>query len=141
MMRQDQRWKGACGLLGSLLLAMVWPAACGGKAIVDPDGSGGTGGKGTTTTVTTTVSTSTTTVTTDPPECGQACEILWDCTQVDDYCPGLTPEDKAPFIAECLATCEANPAMLAIIDPNDCQMTVETLEALNPDFAEACSGP
>ena len=123
---------------------------CGGKAVVDgpSTGSGGNGGTGgstsTTTTWTTTIITTTTattsTTSTTASECQQACTELFACTQVDDLCPALDPDSGPAFIAQCAVQCEQNPAMLALIDPQDCPGTIATLSSLSSGFDAACHG-
>jgi hypothetical protein len=130
---------------------------CGGKAVVDgppsnSQGGGGAGGTTSTTTTTTTwgttydtttwvTTTDTTTVTTTTvSQCQQACNELFDCTQVDDLCPGISPESGPAFIQMCVGQCEQNPAMIAIVDPNDCPGTVALLNAASPEFSAFCHG-
>ena len=150
---------GAWGLVGVL-------SHCGGKAVVDEGGSTTTGTTttgtptgtttgtptgttptgttptGTTTTATTTTGTITTTTstTTTATDCEIACADLFTCTQQDDLCPGLGPGDEPWFVPECVATCEEMPALVALIDPNDCPSTVQTLAAASYEFAAICYG-
>jgi hypothetical protein len=134
-----------CSMRAALAASVMLGVACGGKAVMD-DGAGGSGGGSTTLTTTspTTTTTSdtpgTTTTTTTLSECEQACTSLFDCTQIDGLCPGIGPEAGPTFIAECAVQCEQNPALMALIDPQDCQGTIETLSSLNPQFAQLCAG-
>lgn len=151
---RELMWVGlsAFGLLSAF-------SQCGGKAVVDegggttttgttttgsPTGTTSTGATSTGTTTTgsptgtTTTTTSTTTIT--GTECEIACADLFDCTQEGDLCPGLGAGDEPWFIPQCIETCEDIPAMIALIDPDDCPGTVQTLAAVDSFFATVCYG-
>jgi hypothetical protein len=135
------------------LCALAWANACGGKAVIDgPTGGGGEGGAPVTTTSSTTA-TITTTPTTEPPptststttttdvsDCETACTVLWDCMQQDDLCPGIDPSMGDVFVPYCLETCAQTPALIALVNPDDCATTIQTLTGVSPEFDEICSG-
>ena len=140
------------GWLGTVIL-MVSAASCGGTAVVDaPLGEGGSGdtvtptgtptgtATGTGTPTDTGTPTGTGTGTDVSPECAQACLDLFLCSQEPELCPALDPADGQRFIEGCYETCTANPALVAVIDGDDCFTTVQTLLVLSEDFAAACQG-
>ncbi|MFN3200319.1 MAG: hypothetical protein ACE366_18115 [Bradymonadia bacterium] len=89
----------------------------------DPGGAGGEGGMGG-----------------DGPgqACIDACTALADCSAASDACPGITPETRDAFYDACLPTCEANPALRALVNGDDCDGTINTLRGLNEDFDAGC---
>lgn len=117
-------------LLGGALIGVV---ACG-----DDDE--------TTTTTTTTTTTSTTTgggmggSGGGALTCEEACSALYDCGAENDNCPGFAALPKMDFVDGCIPGCEANPALIAVINPADCAGTVATVKAVNADFATVCDG-
>lgn len=70
--------------------------------------------------------------------CIDACTVLADCSAGSDACPGITDENRDSFYDECLPTCEANPALQALVDGDNCDGTIETLRGLNASFDEGC---
>ena len=70
--------------------------------------------------------------------CIEACTVLADCSAGSDVCPGITDENRDSFYDECLPTCEANPALQALVDGDNCDGTIETLRGLNASFDEGC---
>ncbi|MFN3201053.1 MAG: choice-of-anchor X domain-containing protein [Bradymonadia bacterium] len=70
--------------------------------------------------------------------CIDACTTLADCSANSDACPGITPETRDGFYDACLPTCEANPALRALVNGDDCDGTVNTLRGLNEDFDNGC---
>ena len=54
-------------------------------------------------------------------------------------CPGFQPGDQTAFVTGCAATCEDTPALISLVDPNDCQGTIETLQAVSVDFSDTCA--
>ncbi|MFN3202905.1 MAG: hypothetical protein ACE366_31220 [Bradymonadia bacterium] len=70
--------------------------------------------------------------------CIEACTVLADCSANSDACPGITPETRDGFYDACLPTCEANPALRALVNGDDCDGTVNTLRGLNEDFDAGC---
>jgi hypothetical protein len=119
-------------------------------------GGGGTGGSSTTTTTTTTsgggnggeggaVAQKT---------CAEACAEVFDCGSADSFmlCPGWetggtdgAPLTEAQFLNGsnsdgCIAGCEAQPALIAIVNPANCAGTVGTISNLNPAFKASCEG-
>ncbi len=131
-------------LLFSAVAGVSWMAACGGKAIVDdPIGQGGQGGQGHSSSATATPQTSvtgpgTSCGTTDT--CEAACSALFCCTQQDGRCPGIEASDEGDFVGDCVNLCDASPALRAVVDPADCNGTLETLFGLWADLDAACNG-
>ena len=70
--------------------------------------------------------------------CIDACTVLADCSQSSDACPGITEENRDSFYEQCLPTCEANPALRALVNGDDCDGTITTLRSLNESFDEGC---
>ncbi len=147
-------------LIVSMALVLAW--SCGGKTVVDGGGGGTTTSSGTTsttssgTTSTTSSGTTTTGTTTTPPppsDCEAACTDLFLCGLQGDpngmqLCPGFTPGDLELFlfggygVCGCFYTCEALPALVALINPNDCGTTVMTISGALPEFNCVCQfGP
>jgi hypothetical protein len=150
-------------VLGVLCLGCVGLGAglgtapgCGGKAVMDGSPGNGAGGgagqggsAGTTTTHTSTTASTTTwtnstttwtnsTTTTASDQCQTACQELFDCTQVDNLCPGMQGANGPAFIEQCVGQCQQNPALTSVIDPQDCAGTIATLSALNASFDALC---
>lgn len=78
-----------------------------------------------------------------PLTCQTGCETIFDCGLEDDSlgnpnCPGAEPADGPLFIPGCVQTCMSQMALLAIIDPNDCEGTIDTLSTLSSDFEDFC---
>lgn len=76
-------------------------------------------------------------------ECQAACNTIFQCAlQSDDngllLCPGIEPGDQSLFVPGCADTCEQQMGLLAIVDPDDCQGTIETLQTLNAEFDQVC---
>lgn len=75
--------------------------------------------------------------------CQTGCEALFACALEDDSggnqnCPGLQVSDQAFLVPGCVQQCNENMALLLIIDPSDCEGTIDTLSTLNAQFADAC---
>jgi hypothetical protein len=75
--------------------------------------------------------------------CQTACEVLFDCALEDDSsgepnCPGLEPSDGAVLIPGCVQQCNNNMALIAIVDPSDCEGTIDTVTTVNPTFDNVC---
>ncbi len=81
----------------------------------------------------------------DADSCELACCQLWVCIGEEaDQCPGLQGISLEDFMEGeqsdgCVAGCVANPALKALIDPDDCATTVATIIAVNSDFEESCA--
>ncbi|MSP25979.1 MAG: hypothetical protein EXR75_12630 [Myxococcales bacterium] len=83
-------------------------------------------------------------------DCKLACEALYDCGVVEEAGMPLckftgTMDEKQLWMNGskmdgCVATCEATPALKAIVNECDCGKTVNTLKSLNPKFKETCEG-
>jgi hypothetical protein len=74
----------------------------------------------------------------DELTCQTGCEILFKCAL--DECTGVPPRDEMNFIGQCLDQCASTPALLQIINPDDCEETIQTLKAVSADFAAYCDG-
>jgi hypothetical protein len=86
-----------------------------------------------------------------PQDCVTACQAAYACGLEADatgqLCPGFGP-DRITLDAflhgqqndGCLAACEAQPALVGLVDACACATTVGTLEAVSAPFAAACGG-
>jgi hypothetical protein len=112
------------------------------KSSDDDDGKGGS------TTVTTTTS-ATSGSGGAAAACGQACSDLYDCGLEwddggDQLCPGFsgTVNEKTAFVGDssggCIASCEQLPALIGLVDPNDCASTIANISGANATFDQAC---
>jgi hypothetical protein len=77
-------------------------------------------------------------------ECQMACNTVFQCGLQSDgnglvLCPGFEPGDLEEFVLGCAETCEQSMALIAIVDADDCEGTIETLESVAPDFENACA--
>ncbi|MFN3197236.1 MAG: hypothetical protein ACE366_02290 [Bradymonadia bacterium] len=74
--------------------------------------------------------------------CVEACETLTFCALNDpELCSGVYDQARAGQLnAECLPLCEQNPALAALVNPDDCSGTLLTLTNVSSDFDFACSG-
>lgn len=72
-------------------------------------------------------------------DCAAACDILF-CCSAGDRCPGLTAADKDAFVEGCLDGCDANMALVAVVNGENCDSTVGTIKGVNADFAASCDG-
>lgn len=141
------------------VLSALAVVACGD----DESGEGGSGGSTTTSNATgnNTKSTSTggttkaTSATTggmdcplpgvaDPTTCDTACDALYECGALT--CNGATicaftgaPAEKMGFVETCIESCMGQMALISVIDPTDCQGTVDTISNLNAQFAMSCT--
>jgi hypothetical protein len=141
---------------------LVVTAMCGGKAVVDGEpgvggdgGAGGVGGTGDGTgatgpgpapgpgPVTTTgpgpgVCVDDTFMETRAPagDCQAACEILFCCAERE--CPGVDPGDESAFVPDCVATCQQQMALVAVVNGAECATTVSTISSVSQDFQESC---
>ncbi len=111
-------------------------SAQGGEGGIDPVGPGtgtggsgpgpGTGGGG-------------------PNDCASACEGIYTCgtetnANGDPLCPNFTgdPGQQAQFEGICVSVCDQQPILIALVDPNDCEGTIETLKGVQPQFEMIC---
>jgi len=80
------------------------------------------------------------------------CIDLFECGLEGDpngvpLCPGFEPGLLEVFLygsesMACVPTCEAMPALAALVNPDDCPTTVATLKGASPDFDCVCTfGP
>jgi hypothetical protein len=71
------------------------------------------------------------------PTCESECARLTDCAV--EICPGLTADNADVFEDGCVETCMDNLALLALTQSQaQCDGLVSTMQAVSPDFAEAC---
>lgn len=79
-------------------------------------------------------------------DCEVACSAIYDCGAEDGRCPGFdgTPSDRDAFLQGpsgndgCVATCDANPLVISLVNPDDCDTTIDNLKAASADFADSC---
>jgi hypothetical protein len=87
------------------------------------------------------VSVSTTSVGGAPPlDCKSACDTLYGCGLQGGLCPGFdgSPQQQESFVEGCIPGCEEQPALLNLINADDCPGTIATLKGVSPEFAEFC---
>lgn len=71
--------------------------------------------------------------------CEEACDIVFNCGLEGE--PPLcvyTAADEEGFVPECIVGCGEMPALLSIVDGDDCPGTIGTIKAVNADFAGFC---
>lgn len=73
--------------------------------------------------------------------CEVACDALAACAVEAERCPGVGPDDEAAYRAACVPACEANAAVLGLVDEGDCEATVARVRALSADFNDRCQVP
>jgi hypothetical protein len=79
-----------------------------------------------------------------PSNCAAACSILYDCGALtcsgQQVCPGFdgSSAQKATFVEGCTTSCNSQQALISLVDPSSCDGTVETLSAVNAQFADTC---
>ena len=80
-----------------------------------------------------------------PQDCVQACTILYACGQTfcggnQQLCPAFTPNivSQNEFLMGCIGQCQSQMALISLIDPNECDVTIETLIAVAGQFEELC---
>ncbi len=79
-----------------------------------------------------------------PMSCDEGCFILYQCGVAfcdgQQLCPGFsgTPGEQMLFHGGCLQGCADQPAILALLDPSNCDVTISTIEAASTDFANVC---
>jgi hypothetical protein len=81
-------------------------------------------------------------------ECEWACTELFTCGLEPDpngvpLCPGFEPAELELFLygseaMACVSQCEQMPALVALIDPDDCPTTITTLKGASADFDCVC---
>ena len=78
-----------------------------------------------------------------PSDCDEACTSLYDCGALScdgsRLCPGFSgnPTEKASFLVDCVAWCEAEEALLTVIYPDACRATICQVWQYDP-FATLC---
>jgi hypothetical protein len=86
---------------------------------------------------------------TNPPQnCQQACSDVYDCGllfcggEPQQLCPGFfdDPMSKQQFMNFCIDVCQQQMALVSIVNPGNCQETVDTLNAVSFEFSAACGG-
>ena len=79
--------------------------------------------------------------------CQHACEAIYECGLMScggsQVCPGFTgsPPDKAAFMNGpngCVGACNQQPALKSLVDPTDCQSTIDTIESVSDPFKQEC---
>lgn len=79
-----------------------------------------------------------------PQNCQQACSDVFECgLQLcfgDQLCPAFFPGNKMQFMMGCMPSCQSNMALISIVDPSQCDTTIQTLLALNTNFEQICFG-
>lgn len=75
--------------------------------------------------------------------CQTGCEALFNCALENDSggnqnCPGLQASDQAFLVPGCVSQCNKSMTVLAFIDPNDCEGTIDTISSLSVQFDDAC---
>lgn len=83
----------------------------------------------------------------NPTDCFQACGTLYACGQSfcggnQQLCPSFTPNDigQDEFLMGCVGQCQAQMALISLIDPDHCDSTIQTLASVSSDFAQLCAG-
>jgi hypothetical protein len=142
--------------------------ACGGSVVFEEDGAGGSGGtastsksgsgsgsksasgskassSGSNSTVVTTPAQCALPGVPSPQSCQEACSALFDCGLLfcfgpEQNCPGFGVGDKPSFMMGCIDGCNQQPALISVIDPSSCDITIDTVKALSSDFAQTCQG-
>jgi hypothetical protein len=82
-----------------------------------------------------------------PTDCKQACTIVYLCGQTfcgenQQLCPTFIPSNVSmdEFLVGCMDLCDSQMALIAIVDADNCEVTIETLEGVSADFAQVCAG-
>jgi hypothetical protein len=73
--------------------------------------------------------------------CQTACEAVFACGLSGDpqLCPGFTPADEDTFVPGCVTNCMGNMSLIAVVDPEDCPGTIDTLKVVAAaDFTPVC---
>jgi hypothetical protein len=79
-----------------------------------------------------------------PLTCATGCGVIYDCGVENMNCPGFTgdPAEKLAFVGDaeggCIQSCNDQPALLNLIQTDNCAGTIQTLEAVSLGFADAC---
>ncbi len=80
-----------------------------------------------------------------PADCASACEGIYVCgtetnANGDQLCPNFSgdPGQQGQFVGACEPICEQQPLLIDLVDPNDCEGTIETLKGLQPQFTQIC---
>ncbi len=69
-------------------------------------------------------------------DCQAACEILFCCAERE--CNGIDPAAKDGFVLDCVDVCETQPAIVAVVNGQECGVTVATVRAANAEFSTGC---
>ncbi len=130
----------------------------GGNANTTANGAGGAGGAlasvtssvgSAVTSVTSTVSSVASSSSGGNDPCVTTCTTIYDCglkkdAQMMQLCPGFKGGSElstflyGSMMNGCVATCDNQPALMAIIDPSNCAKTIGTLKSLSQPFACVC---
>lgn len=77
--------------------------------------------------------------------CLKACNDLFDCGIENGNCPGFAEDLRVLFVegcdgsSGCLGQCGAMPALISLVNTDDCAGTVAALYNVSADFAVSCS--
>jgi len=147
--------------LGALGMAfLLWGACSDDRQVDDDDDDGGQGGSvtsfvgsassgmgGRSGTTSSSMASSSTGM---GSECVTACTTLYQCgaANMGELCPAFVAGgvDEMTFLDGpngndgCVATCDGNPLLTSLVNPNDCESTIANLKAASSDFAASCDG-
>ncbi len=86
--------------------------------------------------------------TTAPTTCAEACSDLYDCGALtcngEQNCPGYSgdPQEKAFFVGDansnCIQGCMAQMALIGLVEPMECDVTIAALSGIDAVFQDAC---
>jgi hypothetical protein len=80
-----------------------------------------------------------------PTTCDDACNDLFDCGLLNcpgggQLCPAFNEAGRSQFMTTCLPACESQMALISLVTPEDCNSTIDTMAAVDGNFAAACVG-
>jgi hypothetical protein len=66
--------------------------------------------------------------------------VLYGCGLQDQNCPGFTgsADEQTFFTNFCVPACNNTPALTSVVDPNNCEQTVEIVTNVSADFQQWC---
>jgi hypothetical protein len=76
-------------------------------------------------------------------ECQIGCTTLFQCGFSTDsngavLCPGFEPSDQVNFVDFCENECAQSMVVLSLIDPDDCEGTIDTISTASFEFSNLC---
>jgi hypothetical protein len=83
--------------------------------------------------------------TTAPSTCNEACADLYACSVLtcngSQNCPGFSgdPSEETNFLGFCGQACANQMAVIALVDPADCDGTVQTIQAVSAEYDALCT--